>query len=57
MGFTSAEILAMKNKMLNPQATVYCPRCGKELHYREIGNSSEVKCEKAECIKMTSRGL
>lgn len=57
MEFTNAEILAMKNKQLNPQIHVLCPRCGKDLQYREVGNSCEVKCQSDNCLKMTVRGL
>ena len=57
MAYTNNEILAMKKKQLNPQETVLCPRCGKELSFREVGNSCEVKCPTENCIKMTVRGL
>ena len=57
MDFTELEILAMHEKELNPQSIVHCPRCGRELQYREVGNSYEVKCQTEGCLKMTVRGL
>lgn len=49
------EILYYKAKHKN--GIVKCPRCGKELIYKEAGNSYEVKCPTNECLKMTVRGL
>lgn len=57
MNYTNSEIFAMKKKQRNPQEMVLCPRCGKALRFREVGNSCEVKCPSLNCIKMTVRGL
>ena len=55
--YTDKELDALDEKALNPQKKVFCPRCGKELQYRSIGNSYEVKCLTENCIKETVRGL
>ena len=55
--YTDDEIRAMREKRLHPQARVLCPRCGKELQYREVENSCEVKCQTKDCVKMTVRGI
>ena len=51
------EYKALETKERNPTETVICPRCGKELLYREVGNSYEIKCLTEVCLKMTVRGL
>ncbi len=55
--YTEKEILAMEQKARTPREKVLCPRCGKELGYRSVGNSYEVKCPTEGCIVMTCRGL
>ena len=51
------EYLAFREKESNPDKIVLCPRCGKELRYREAGKSYEIKCSTDDCIKMTCRGI
>lgn len=55
--YNRADIDAIDRKMLMPASVVVCPRCGKELTYKSVGNSCEVKCPTAGCIKGTSRGV
>ncbi len=55
--YTEEELKALDQKACNPQEKVMCPRCGKELTYRSVGNSYEVKCPTENCIKLTCRGL
>ncbi len=55
--YTEEEWTALHQKERNPQDKVICPRCGKELTYRSVGNSYEVKCPTENCIKLTCRGL
>lgn len=54
---TKAEYEAINKKLNNPQADVICPRCGKKLLYKKIGNSISVECETANCIYGGIRGL
>ena len=51
------EYLAFREKESNPDKKILCPRCGKELQYREAGKSYEIKCSTDGCIKMTLRGI
>lgn len=55
--YTEQECEALHEKARTPEAKVLCPRCGKELKYRSVGNSYEVKCSTEGCIAMTCRGL
>lgn len=55
--YTEKEIAALDEKAARPGAVVVCPRCGKELVYRAVGNSYEVKCPTEDCLKETVRGL
>ena len=55
--YTEEELQAIETKAENPEVYVRCPRCGKELHYRAVGNSYEVRCYTEGCIKATSRGI
>lgn len=55
--FTEKEVVAIESKINNPEEVVYCPRCGKELMYRSVGNSVEVKCDSLDCIKASIRGI
>ena len=54
---TEEELQAIDMKAEKPEVYVRCPRCGKELHYRAVGNSYEVRCYTDGCIKATSRGI
>lgn len=55
--YNRKELAALDRKAENPESTVICPRCGKTLTYKSIGNSYEVKCPTANCLKETFRGL
>lgn len=55
--YTEADKTAIHLKLKNPQQVVYCPRCGKELLFRKIGNSREVKCPTDDCLYGGIRGL
>lgn len=55
--YTDAELAALEEKEINPEKQIFCPRCGEELGYREVGNSYEVKCPTQGCIKFTVRGI
>ena len=55
--YNETELKALTQKENNPNQTVFCPRCGKNLNYREIGNSYEIKCSTENCLKLTVRGL
>lgn len=55
--FSEKEIKAIERKAERPNEPVICPRCGKELTYREVGNSWEVKCPTKDCIIASCRGL
>ncbi len=55
--YSKEEINALERKAMDPQRDVFCPRCGKPLSYKSVGNSYEVKCPTKDCIKETVRGL
>lgn len=55
--YTEQEQKAMIQKLDHPNETVMCPRCGTELHYKEYGNSCEVKCETSDCLHGGVRGI
>lgn len=55
--YTEKECAALHEKARAPKSKVLCPRCGKELAYRAVGNSYEVKCPTEGCLVMTCRGL
>ena len=55
--YTEAELDALELKMMNPDAVVKCPRCGKEIIFKAVGNSCEAKCLTEGCIQETVRGL
>ena len=57
MKHNEIEIEALEKKAHEPRKKVICPRCGKELYYREVGNSYEVKCPTKDCIGFTVRGI
>lgn len=54
---TEEEIQALDYKMEHPSEIVICPRCGKFLLFKAIGNSCEIKCETEGCLYGGSRGL
>ena len=55
--YTEQEMRALEEKACTPGKVVLCPRCGKELTYRALGSSYEVKCPTENCISETVRGL
>jgi len=55
--YTEEEKQAIDMKAEKPDVYVRCPRCGKELHYRAVGNSYEVRCYTENCLKATFRGI
>ena len=55
--YTEKESAALDKKLFNPTETVICPRCGKELTYRAVGTSCEVKCPTENCLYASMRGL
>lgn len=55
--YSEQENKALDEKSSHPNKTVICPRCGKELQYREVGNSYEVKCPTEGCLKSVFRGI
>ncbi len=54
---TKEELMALEEKAEDPKRKVLCPRCGKELIYREVGNSYEIKCPTPNCLYGSLRGL
>ena len=57
MAYSEKELTALDKKAMQPDSIVICPRCGKELTYKAVGNSYEVKCPTKDCLKETVRGL
>ena len=57
MRLTDEERAALYKKEEDTSRVVSCPRCGKNLSYREIGNSYEIECPTPGCIKLVVRGL
>lgn len=57
MAYSEKELAALDKKAMQPDSVVICPRCGKELTYKAVGNSYEVKCPTKDCLKETVRGL
>lgn len=55
--YNEKELTALDEKAAKPESVVICPRCGKELTYKAVGNSYEVKCPTENCLKETVRGL
>ena len=55
--YTKKEWAALDDKLYNPKKDVKCPRCGNQITYAEIGNSTSVKCITQNCIFGGSRGL
>ena len=57
LNYSEEELAAIDLKSNNPDVYVRCPRCGKELHYRAVGNSYEIRCYTEDCIKASFRGI
>lgn len=57
LNYSEEELAAIDLKSENPDMDVMCPRCGKELHYRSVGNSYEVRCYTENCLKASFRGI
>ncbi len=57
MCLTEEELKVIEQKELRPLKTVLCPRCHRELIFRSVGNSYEIKCQTDGCIKYSVRGL
>lgn len=55
--YTEKDDEALEAKAANPTNDVKCPRCGRSLIYRAVGNSYEVKCPTEGCIHEALRGL
>ena len=55
--YSNREIEAMDAKLNNPAETVICPRCGKELHFKDYGSACEVKCSTNDCLHGVVRGI
>lgn len=55
--YTKKETEALDRKFEHPDDRVICPRCGKELKYYTVGNSSAVECGTVNCLRGTCRGL
>lgn len=55
--YTKIEWDALWEKLDNPDKTVICPRCGNEIVYEEIGNSTSVACLTENCIFGGIRGI
>lgn len=55
--YTEADLSALHKKEMDPEAQIFCPRCGEELEFRSVGSSYEVKCPTDGCIKLTVRGV
>ena len=55
--YTEMECLAIDRKFERPAETVMCPRCKKELLYREVNGSCEVICETNGCLYDAIRGI
>lgn len=54
---TEEEYKAIGIKLNNPEKEVRCPRCGRRLLYKEIGNSISIESETEDCIFGGVRGL
>ncbi len=57
INYTDEELKAIDLKAENPNVDVLCPRCGKELHHRAVGNSYEIRCYTEGCVKAIFRGI
>lgn len=57
MVLTENDKKSLNDKMTNPEMNVKCPRCGKELEYKELSCGCVVKCKTNGCIKASLRGI
>lgn len=57
MAMNEAEKNALNEKLENPEKTVKCPKCGKELEYKEYPNCTAVRCKTDGCIRASIRGI
>ena len=55
--YNGKELAALDKKAAKPESVVICPRCGKPLNYRAVGNSYEIKYPTENCLKRTVRDL
>lgn len=55
--YTEADWAAIREKRLNPEKKVICPRCGKELSYKDYGASISIECQTEGCIFGGVRGI
>ena len=55
--YSKEERKAINKKLENPNDKVLCPRCGKELVFREKGTSYSVKCLSDNCLVANFRGI
>lgn len=55
--YSDKEIQALNDKFDNPDKEIICPRCGKALLFRVVGNSCEVWCPTQGCLYDGMRGL
>lgn len=55
--YTKKECDALDQKAAFPEKKVLCPRCGKELSYKSVGNSYSIKCPTPNCLIENVRGL
>lgn len=55
--YSEKEISAIDEKLCYPDKEVICPRCGKKLLYKEIGNSCRVSCETDNCLMANIHGI
>ena len=55
--YSKDEMKALNDKFEAPEKEVKCPRCGKTLVYKSVGNSCEVRCETPNCLCDAIRGI
>ena len=55
--YTPSDWEAINKKLEHPEKHIYCPRCGNEIEYKEIGNSIAVSCKTKGCIFGGIRGI
>lgn len=55
--YTEADWAALRAKIDNPQEKVICPRCGKELEFKDYGSSYGAECPTEGCIFGGVRGI
>ena len=54
---TDLEKKTVREKFENPTKKVLCPRCGRSLEYKLIGNSESVECPLEGCLYSAIRGI